>query len=110
MVRIITGYERTVTKFRDFSNDIMIEARLFLSHFKIVNLSFLQLIEKSVEDGSCTDSFVDKLVSIRKENPDFSIYQIKAELHTLLIGVRCGAPSLIALSNSILFRPPIPQA
>lgn len=105
-MRVLTGYEKIITNFRDFSNRVIVQVSFSIIQFNMPLCAtylhfFLQLIEKSIESGSCTDSFVDKLVTIRKQNEDFTIQEIKAELHTLLIGVlRMRLKGNVRLANN----------
>lgn len=51
------------------------------------SIAFTQIIKRSIEQGSGTDSFIDKLIEVSKENDDFTINDIKVEAQTFLIGV-----------------------
>lgn len=52
----------------------------FRSHFQIIN--------RSLQNGSSGNTFLDKLITVSQQNKNFTLQDIKVEAHTLLIGVR----------------------
>lgn len=95
-IRVLTGYEKIIEDFRQISKDVVTGVCSCRFHpiscdsFRFIFIFFFrlsQIIHRSIEAGSCSDSFVDKLVGISQENPDFTIHDIQVEAHTLLIGV-----------------------
>lgn len=89
-IRMFTDYDKIVDDFRTYSDAVVKGVCIPPDPLKaLVNyyFAFEQIIQRSIAEGCSTDSFVDKLITIAQENPDFSFDDVKIEAHTLLIGV-----------------------
>lgn len=95
-IRKFTKYDQIIETFRKINDNVVsgvsihsiYDIRQLMSLFSNnSSIAFTQIIKRSIEQGSGTDSFIDKLIEVSKENDDFTINDIKVEAQTFLIGV-----------------------
>lgn len=91
-IRMFTDYDEKINHFQKKSDDVIKGVSINVSvdsnrKRPFINIRFVQIIQRTIDEGFSNDSFVDKLIGISRENPDFTLDDIKVEAHSLLIGV-----------------------
>lgn len=89
---MFTDYDEKINHFQKKSDDVIKGVSINVSvdsnrKRPFINIRFVQIIQRTIDEGFSNDSFVDKLIGISRENPDFTLDDIKVEAHSLLIGV-----------------------